>query len=136
MNDSKLALLIVDHGSHNPAAHASLIKVAELVQQRAPQISVRIAHLELAAPNIAEALQQCAADGIGEIVIHPYLLAPGRHVQQDIPAAVAAALKPYPDIRWRLTEALGVHPLLASIILERAGLPGNGEAPHPDQNWK
>jgi sirohydrochlorin ferrochelatase len=117
-----IALLLVDHGSRQAEANQALEETAALIRARRPDLIVRIAHMELAPPTVAEGFAQCVADGATEVIVHPYMLAAGRHATQDIPRLVAAAAASHPAIISRVTEPLGVHGKLAEIVLQRAGL--------------
>jgi sirohydrochlorin ferrochelatase len=75
--------------------------------------------MELAPPGIAEGIAACVADGAREIVVHPYLLAPGRHSQHDIPTAVTAAAAGHPGVRIRVSAPLGIHEKIVDVVLER-----------------
>ena len=55
--------------------------------------------MELAEPSIAQAIDKCVSAGAQSIVIAPYFLSRGRHVQEDIPALVDAAQHQHPGIR-------------------------------------
>lgn len=116
---SRTAILLVDHGSRRAAANAQLEALARLVQERAPDAFVRVAHMELASPTIAEAFEACARDA-DEVVVVPCFLAPGRHASEDIPRMVAEAAAGH-SVRWRVADVLGAHPLLAELVLVRAG---------------
>lgn len=80
---------------------------------------VEPAHMELAEPTILQAVGLCVARGSKKIVIAPYFLSKGRHIQQDIPALVREAQAHYPDIECVVAEPLGVDPLLVAIIDSR-----------------
>jgi len=116
------ALLIVDHGSRRTEANHMLTDVAEILRQKRPELIVHIAHMELAEPNIAQGVQACVEDGATEIVVHPYMLSPGRHATQDIPQMAEAASKAFPNISITTTAPLGLHEKLAEVVLERANL--------------
>lgn len=97
--------------------------VARLVQHQAGDgVVVRTAHMELAHPTVAEGFAACVAAGATEIVVHPYLLASGRHAEEDIPRLAAEAARAHPGVRYAVTPPLGVHPKLGEVVLERAGL--------------
>jgi len=115
----KRAILLVDHGSRRPEANEQLAAVAALVAERAPDTIVRCAHMELAAPDIAEAFADCVSAGAREIVVHPYFLGPGNHTTHDIPRLVRAAAEREPSVRVRISEPLGLHPKLVDVILDR-----------------
>ena len=111
------ALLIVDHGSRRPEAHAHLEWLADEVR-RAGEVAVYIAHLELAEPSIQQAVDACAADGVRQLFVHPLFLAPGRHLSEDVPGLVASAASRHPGLAVRITPALGTRRDLARIILD------------------
>ncbi|MCZ6463324.1 MAG: cobalamin biosynthesis protein CbiX [Proteobacteria bacterium] len=113
------AILIVDHGSRRSEANALLDAVAERVRARAPEVAVHVAHMELAAPSIAEGLDACKADGAGEVVVHPFFLGPGNHTSEDIPRLVEEAAAQHPDLVVRISAPLGPHEKLIDILLER-----------------
>ena len=115
------ALLLVDHGSRCGEANQVFEEVARILRSRRPDLIVHAAHLELTGPTVRQGVAACVADGATEIVVHPLMLFPGRHVTRDIPAAVAAASAEYPDVEFRIAPPLGAHEKLGEIILERAG---------------
>ncbi len=98
--------------------------VADVLRDLQPEIIVKIAHMELARPMIADGFRACVEAGATEIIVHPYMLSPGRHSTCDIPEMVADCASNYPEISYRVTEPLGVHRKIAEVILERAGVIG------------
>jgi sirohydrochlorin ferrochelatase len=115
----KRAVVLVDHGSRAAAANAVLDEVAALLRRRLPERIVEVAHMELAPPTLAEALERCVAAGAREIVVHPYFLAPGAHATGDVPAQAAAAAARHPGVTVRVTAPLGAHPAIVDAILDR-----------------
>ena len=120
-SEPEAAILLVDHGSRRAQANEQLGRIAALVRERQPGRVVHFAHMELAEPTIAEGIAACVADGAREIVVHPYMLAPGRHSREDIPAMCEEAAAAHPEVRVRVTGPLGVHPGLVDVILDRVG---------------
>lgn len=112
------AILLVDHGSRRKEANEQLEEIAKRVRERCPDRIVRTAHLEIALPSIAQGIADCVAAGATEIVVHPYLLAPGRHSQKDIPNQAEAAASAH-RVSVRVTAPLGVHDKLIDVVLER-----------------
>lgn len=121
---TKQALLLVDHGSLRPAANVSIDSIAEFLRAARPDVIVETAHMELALPDIPTAIQACVDAGADEIIVHPYMLSAGRHATEDIPRIAAEAAKSHPGLQLRVTDPLGIHPKLAEVVLERAGLAG------------
>ena len=111
-------ILIIDHGSMKDAANHMLECVGELVQRMAGDgVIVRIAHMELAAPSIADGFAACVAAGATEIVAFPYMLSPGKHSTRDIPRMVGEISANYPGIAVQVTTAFGVNEQLAAVVL-------------------
>lgn len=116
-------ILIIDHGSVRAEANEMLESVGELVQRMAGDgVIVRIAHMELAAPTIAEGFAACVAAGATEIVAFPYMLSPGKHSTRDIPRMVDEVAASHPGIPVQVTPAFGVNEQLAAVVLERSGV--------------
>jgi len=113
----KRALLLVDHGSREAEAGAHLERIAGELRKHRPDLAVYTAHLELAEPSIATAISACARDGVEELIVHPFFLAPGRHASRDVPAALEAAARAHPRLRLRLLEITGQAAGLAELIL-------------------
>ena len=111
------ALIIVDHGSRRPEAHEHLEKLAGRVRERRPDLPVYVAHMELAAPSIQDAVDRCVADGVREIRVHPLFLVPGRHQGEDVPALVEAAISRHNGVTARITASVGEARGLADLIL-------------------
>jgi sirohydrochlorin ferrochelatase len=123
----KPAVLLVDHGSRRPEANALTDWLADALRAREPGRVVRVAHLEVLGPDIAEGVDACVADGAREIVVLPVFLAPGRHVLEDVPREAREAGRRHPDVSVRVAaEPLGTHPKLVEILLERLDRVGSG----------
>ena len=116
---SESAILLVDHGSRRAEANEQLESIAQQLRDREPGRIVRVAHMEIASPTIAEGIAACVEAGARQIVVHPYLLAPGRHSRKDIPALTAKAAADHPGVTVRVSEPLGVHEKLVDVVLER-----------------
>ena len=116
-------ILIIDHGSVKEEANHMLECVGELVQRMAGErVVVRVAHMELAAPTIADGFEACVAAGATEIVAFPYMLSPGKHSTRDIPRMVAELAATHPGIPVQVTTAFGVNEQLAAVVLSRSGV--------------
>ncbi|MBX6331448.1 MAG: cobalamin biosynthesis protein CbiX [Gemmatimonadaceae bacterium] len=123
------AILLVDHGSVREAANEMLERMGELVQQLAGDgVIVKVAHMELAEPTIAQGFEACVRAGADEVIAFPYMLSPGKHSTRDIPRLVAEAAARFPTVRFSVTPAFGVHEKLAQVVLERAGVVPTGNA--------
>ncbi|MCZ6480097.1 MAG: hypothetical protein O6929_06815 [candidate division NC10 bacterium] len=115
----KRALLLVDHGSRREQANAVLVQVAEIIRDRSDFDTVHYAHMEIAEPTVSQGFDACVADGAREVIVHPYFLAPGDHYNDTVPRLVAEAAARHPEVRWTITEPLGIHFKLCDVVLER-----------------
>jgi sirohydrochlorin ferrochelatase len=119
VNGRRVAVILVDHGSRRQVSNALLDEVARLYAERSGREIVEPAHMELAGPSLATALDRCVARGAELVVVHPYFLLPGRHADDDIPRLAAEAATRHPGVEVRVTAPLGLHPSLADVIEAR-----------------
>jgi precorrin-8X/cobalt-precorrin-8 methylmutase len=115
-------IIIAGHGSPKKDAN-NIEQVAGLLHNMIhPACSddcVRVAYLQFAEPDIAQAITSCVDDGAKKVIVHPYFLSSGMHVTSDIPEIIDKAKKKYPDVEFVFTEPLGVHNKMAQVVLER-----------------
>jgi sirohydrochlorin cobaltochelatase len=114
-------VLLIGHGSREPASNAEFEAVASAYRRARPQLRVQTAYVELARPLLAEALAACAAEAARITVVPIFLFAAG-HVKNDLPLAIAEARRAYPRCQISAAPALGVHPALADLAFQRASL--------------
>ena len=69
------------------------------------------------APSIQQAVERCAADGVEELLVHPFFLVPGLHAAEDVPRLVEAAAFAHSRLRVRVTVATGSVAGVADLIL-------------------
>jgi len=114
------AVLLVDHGSRRAEANALLDEVAALVKQRLGAGSiVEPAHMEIADPTIAQGFTRCVEQGATTVVIHPFMLAPGRHVTEDLPRLIAEAAEPHDGVAFAMAAPLGSHGGVIDAVIDR-----------------
>ena len=70
----------------------------------------------MAEPTIARGGDNLAAAGATEIVVLPYFLAGGRHVNEDIPGAVAHLAQKHPSIKITIARHLGAATGMRELI--------------------
>lgn len=113
------ALVAVAHGSRDPRAPRAVEDLLERVRELRPRLDVRLGHLELNAPLLADTLDtlsgHTADTAPGAAVLVPLLLGRGYHVKRDLPAAAARAAR----LRVRVAAPLGPHPLLVEALRDR-----------------
>jgi sirohydrochlorin ferrochelatase len=114
----KRAVLLVDHGSKRAEANELVETLARALLSGVDRI-VKVAHLEAAAPSIAEGIDACVAEGAQAIVVLPCFLAPGRHTIEDVPRQATEAAARHPGLIVQVAEPVGTHPLMVEILRER-----------------
>ena len=112
-------VVVVDHGSRRAESNANHERFVAEWQTRSGFEIVEPAHMEMAEPSIGAAFDACVARGATDIVIAPFFLWPGRHMERDIPELAAEAAARHPGVTYTVAAALGPHPLLGDIISER-----------------
>lgn len=93
-----------------------LEEFADMYRDRSGRVIVEAAHMELAEPSIATAFDRCVARGANRVVISPYFLSRGKHIQEDIPSLAAEAAARHPGVTYVVAEPIGLDPLMAQII--------------------
>ncbi len=117
----KTAILMMAHGSRIIEANDSAREVAAIVKEMTGFEIVEVAFRELHHPNIQNGIDTCVAKGARRILLMPYFLFMGAHVQHDLPEEIAEARKRYPDLIMEMGSHLGAHRKLAEIESERIG---------------
>ena len=82
---------------------------------------VEAAYLEVAAPSIGEAGKGCVELGARRVLLLPYFLSAGVHVQNDLEEQRRALQQAFPDVTFILAQPLGRHAALVDLVLQRAG---------------
>ncbi|KAF6260896.1 hypothetical protein COO60DRAFT_1269129 [Scenedesmus sp. NREL 46B-D3] len=117
--ECRCAVVIVDHGSRRKASNDMLLEFCQLYQQLTQHSIVEPAHMEIAEPTIAQAVGRCVEAGASRVVIAPYFLSRGRHIQEDIPALVAAAQEQFAGVSCSIADPIGIDPLMVQLIQSR-----------------
>ncbi len=115
------AILMMAHGSRISEANDAAREVATMVQEITGFEIVEVSFRELHEPNIQQGIDNCVARGAQRILLMPYFLFMGAHVQHDLPEEVAEAKKRHPGLIMEMGGHLGAHRKLAEIEAERIG---------------
>jgi precorrin-8X/cobalt-precorrin-8 methylmutase len=118
MSPESQAVVVLGHGSRNPAAQVVLEKVARLLALQTGW-SVESASLEFNRPTLHEAVESLYERGFRKVLVAPYLLYSGNHVARDIPKQLNDLFTAHPDLLVELTEPLGLDLRLVSVLEAR-----------------
>ena len=113
------AILLIAHGSRRPQANQELHDLVGRIAAQGKYPIVEAGFLELAEPDIRAGGAACVARGATRILMVPYFLSAGVHLQDDLKEARDQLHEAFPDVEFRLGPALGPHPLLDAIVVER-----------------
>ena len=117
----KTAILMMAHGSRIAEANNAAREVALMVQEMTGFEIVEVSFRELHDPNIQQGIDACVARGAQRILLMPYFLFMGAHVQHDLPEEILEAQKRHPGLTMEMGGHLGAHRKLAEIEAERIG---------------
>jgi sirohydrochlorin ferrochelatase len=107
------------HGSRVETANQAVRDVAAQVAARGKHV-VEPAFLELGKPDLAGAVERLVAAGAGRIVVIPYFLTLGTHLQRDLPKLVSESAAVHGHVEFEVTPPLDGHPALVEVLLSRA----------------
>jgi sirohydrochlorin cobaltochelatase len=80
----KTAIVIVGHGSPDPKAQAATASFGKLLRSRYPDGNLFFGLVEFEKPGKEEVLQEVKRSDATSVIIIPFLLVAGDHVQNDI----------------------------------------------------
>ena len=119
-------LILLAHGARDAAWATPFEGVVARIRERASDVEVRLAFLELMAPSLEQAAGDAVARGCTQLAIVPAFLGMGGHVRRDVPTQLDQLRQAHPAVAWRLHEALGETPhvvaALADAAIDLAGL--------------
>ena len=121
---------------HCPSTPQGLGEVAGRLQETlaAPAESagppVVLSCLEFIAPHPEEAVRLLSEQGIGNVVVMPYLLGHGKHATIEMDELLDEVRARLPQVRLQLAEGLGTDGRIADLVVARIGDLGPA-APRP-----
>ena len=112
-------IVVFAHGSRIESANQAVREVANQFAYTG-RYRVEPAFLELGQPDLAGAVDRLVAAGATRIVVIPYFLTLGTHLQRDLPRLAAQAAQRHQNIEIHVTAPLDGHPALLQALLDRA----------------
>ena len=116
----RTGIVIFAHGSRIESANEAVRQVAADMAHRGGFDLVETAFLDLAPPDLREAVRRLVASGASRILVIPYFLTLGTHLQRDLPLLVQQAAAGHENIEITVTAPLDGHHTLSQILLDRA----------------
>lgn len=117
----KKALVILAHGSRVPETSETVKQLAEQVKKRAKdEFEIAgYAFLQFAKPELEETVEKLIEEGATDIVVAPFFLFAGHHMQHDLPEALEEMNRKYPEVSFKTSEVIGQDPRMADIMLDQ-----------------
>jgi len=111
--------VVFAHGSRVESANQAVRDVAARMAAEGSHL-VEPAFLELGTPDLKAATSRLLERGASRIVVIPYFLTLGTHMQRDLPRLARDAARANGDVEIKVTAPLDGHPALLEALLDRA----------------
>ena len=112
--------IVFAHGSSIESANDAVRAMAADLARQGGYEAVETAFLEGGKPDLRAAVDVLAGCGIARIVVIPYFLTLGLHLQRDLPRLAREVQAVHPDLEIQITPPLDGHPALIQALLGRA----------------
>lgn len=113
-------IIVFAHGSRIEPANEAVRSVASEFARAGGYSAVEAAFLELGHPSLEQAVELLSARGIQHIIVIPYFLTLGMHLERDLPRLVSDISSKNNGLRITVTAPLDGHPGLVEILRARA----------------
>jgi len=94
--------------------------MAAQLARRSGYEAVETAFLEAGRPDLRGAVEALAGRGIRQVIVIPYFLTLGMHLQRDLPRLVEELRALHPGVEIQVTAPLDGHPALIDALVGRA----------------
>jgi sirohydrochlorin ferrochelatase len=111
--------IVFAHGSRVESANQAVRDVASRMAASGRHV-VEPAFLEIGQPDLTAATGLLIARGAKRIVVIPYFLTLGTHMQRDLPRLALDASHAHGGIEMQIASPLDGHPALVQALLDRA----------------
>jgi sirohydrochlorin ferrochelatase len=111
--------VVFGHGSRVESANQAVRDAAARLAEAGSLRYVEPAFLELGEPDLAGAVERLVAQGVRRVVVLPYFLTLGTHLERDLPRLIYDISCKYRDLEISSTAPLDGHPALVQILLDR-----------------
>jgi len=112
--------VVFAHGSRIESANEAVRSVAADLARAGGFPHVEAAFLELGRPDLEGAVDVLIQRGVSSIVVIPYFLTWGLHMERDISRLVQRISHSHKDLHITMTAPLDGHPGLVAVLVDRA----------------
>jgi len=115
----KTGIIVFAHGSRVEPANEAVRAVARDLVRASGCGQVVAAFLELGQPDLESAADQLAGAGVERLVVIPYFLTLGLHMERDLPRLVERIALKHSNLTVEVTPPLDGHPGLVAVLADR-----------------
>jgi sirohydrochlorin ferrochelatase len=115
----KTGIVLFAHGSRVESANDAVRAVAADLARAGGFAHVQAAFLELGRPSLEDAVGRLVEDGVTRVVVVPYFLTLGLHMERDLPRLVDDIASKHSKLEMSVTPPLDGHPALVDVLLDR-----------------
>jgi sirohydrochlorin ferrochelatase len=112
--------VVFAHGSSVESANEAVRAVTAQLRERSGLQDVEAAFLEGGLPDLRGAVEALATRGIKSVVVIPYFLTLGLHLQRDLPRLIKEIESAHPGLSIDVTPPLDGHPAMIEALFDRA----------------
>ena len=112
--------VVFAHGSSVESANEAVRRVTAQFKEHGRHEAVETAFLEGGRPDLRGAVETLSARGVKSVVVIPYFLTLGLHLQRDLPRLISEIESAHPGLSIGVTPPLDGHPAMIEALLDRA----------------
>jgi sirohydrochlorin ferrochelatase len=112
-------IIVFAHGSRVESANEAVRSVARDLVSASSCERVIAAFLELGQPDLETAAACLVDTGVERLVIIPYFLTLGLHMERDLPPLVERISKTHKGLKIEVTPPMDGHPALVTVLADR-----------------
>lgn len=112
--------VVFAHGSSVESANEAVRAVTVQLRERGGFEFAEAAFLEGGTPDLRGAVEVLRGRGVEAVVVIPYFLTLGLHLQRDLPRLLREIESIHPGLRIEVTPPLDGHPAMIEALLDRA----------------
>lgn len=113
---SATAMVLFAHGARDPRWAAPFQRLQEMTQASLPDVTVRLAFLELMTPSLPSLVEELLAQAHTKITVVPVFLGQGGHVLRDLPLMAEQLRASHPGLSLTVAEAAGEQATVLAAI--------------------
>lgn len=122
-----IGVVILGHGSKLKKANEIISTATKNLKKTLGLCKVYPAYLKIAEPNLPTSIENLVKKRCKKIIIIPFFLFAGNHVNRDIPEIITEEKARYPHINFVYTKNLGEDVRILDIVADRIKEGLNGD---------